>query len=249
MRKTSLMLGLLLSGLLHALVFLPALSDARRAEPQRERAADDGGKLTVMRTPAPQPMEPAAPPVPEENRQVPAPEPVEAPRLKELEKVADTSADMEDVQDMGDMVAESDSESLPRLRILWSSPEELRSVARFFGMKVIALDSHGNILGQVSLEGVVRLEPSEGNLTGFSNRVRALPSDFFGQSLPRAARSEIRDFWVLVPAGVDARFLTIQEDAIRRRGLQPSEVAAVEARFTPAGRGRYSLVITDVISL
>jgi len=81
-------------------------------------------------------------------------------------------------------------------------------------------------------------------LSAYSNRVRTLPRGFFG-SAPIAG-GDVASFWVLVPADLDARFVLLQRDAIRRKGLTPAEVRAMDAEFR-SSRSGYELVITRLI--
>ena len=118
-------------------------------------------------------------------------------------------------------------------------------VAAHLNMRIAAITADNQVTGEVATNGPVRVVPFEGRLSAYSNRVRTLPRGFFGPG--PVANSKIASFWVLVPADLDARFILLQRDAIRREGITVAQVRAVDAEFR-FSRGGYRLEITRVIA-
>lgn len=225
MSRTSFIFGAVLSVALHGAILLPQASSIL-VIPRPEQVAGERGQIVLAQTEKPWPDEP----------------PPAALKVKEVVK---TRAEVMAESTIGETDGENDG-ALPAMRILWSGPQELCSVARSLGMRVVAMDGEHQVVGEVLLDGTSRLVRFDGDLAGYSNRVRSLPTDFFEPLLRAGNDPSVASFWVLVPAEVDARFVRVQLDAIRERGLSAADVVSVEARFVEEPAGDYTLVVTAV---
>lgn len=233
MSKTTFVLGITLSIVLHTMLFLPA--GAERTElAQRPVATNIPGSVTVA-PPEPRPEKVEIKPPPERDQHRP-----------ELQRVVEANAPTILDQEPGDSAATEADDSLPALNIVWSGPDEVRRVAHALGMKVVAVDRKSQIIAEVALEGSVKLIPFQGALDEFSNRVRSIPQAYFGDRLLREVRQPFVGYWILVPVIVDQQIVEAQRDALFRRNLKASEVRRMEAKFILDGANGYQLVITSV---
>lgn len=140
--------------------------------------------------------------------------------------------------------APKDGTPVPDLVIaLDMSDAELRSVIRFYGMKVVAYPVTGDTAPAFYLEftgddlrGVERRE-GRGLLAGFSSRARDLTAHpAFWSRLSRAAAAHSIDPYhariaAVVPDRIERYFLHKQREAARRVGLALDAVRATHARF------------------
>ena len=241
MSRSSLILGVVAALVLHGLLFLPVTKHAQ-PEAAGEAPPNEGqGKEVTLaeppRAPAPAEMPTPAPPKTPQPRKP-------APELAKV--VAAPPAPSERPRPDGSAGAETDDAHLPPLRILWSSPGQLRQVARELGMRIVAVDAAGKILAEVSTDGQAALRKFAGRLDQYSNRVRTLPADFFGRRLAGPSAAKATALWVLVPAGLDRQWIELQKRALARRGLAGSKVRELEGRFESAA-GRATLVVTRVL--
>jgi hypothetical protein len=176
----------------------------------------------------------------------PAPEPVEAaPSALALSEVAEApTAEVE--HQGGDLASQRDGAGLPPLQIRWRNPDEVLAVSQALGLRVLALGREEETLGEiVGTRSGVQLVAFVGDYSRFSNRVRTLPGHFFGKELKRTDAGLVALYMILVPAEVDEHLMAAQRAAIKQVGLQPEEVAAVEARFRLRGES-YELEITSI---
>ncbi len=245
MSRTSLVLGLLLSLVIHALRVLPHW-DAISASPAVAQEKKTVPAVTMV-PPPPLPVEPLV----EQRQPPPAPKP--EPALPDIQfaevvepdttptEIGDTELAMETEPD--------DDQVLPATRIIWESPQELTKVARALRMRVVAVNRINEVVGALTLDGSLRIKPFDGSFDVYSNRVRSLPSSFFGPALQREAGHTIVAYWVLVPESVDREMADVVRQAVRRAGLTMSEVDWVEARFDVQAGGGHRLVVTDIRSL
>lgn len=245
MSRTSLILGILIAIAVHAALLWPfGTSPVKQSTPVVPR-------LTLERPPDEPEREVREPEPTEIARREDAPpsEPEPEPATSEPERRAEATppAKMEQVDEvrkpdletssLGQTSDEPDDDSLPPVRIMWDGPDEVRSVALELGIRIVAVDRRGDVLGEVARTGSSRIVPFDSGTNRFSNRVRMIDDrDFFGSEIPREVNG-LTAFWLLVPADLD-RALT---DEIRRKiyesGHAPSEVRFVEASFEQrAGR-------------
>jgi hypothetical protein len=245
MSRSSLIIGLLAAGALHALLFAPALWSSEQPDPADPSEDPPAVAITPPPEPAPTPEpEPVKQPTPEPK---PRPEPVKKPTppLREVHKQpAAQDPPPRQGNTHNNPVEEADPSDLPPLRIIWDSPSELRRIAARLGMRIVAVNSGGEILGEVPSAGAVRLVEFGGQLSRYSNRVRTLPVSFFGHQLARQAETAAR-LWVLVPTGVDRRWIHMQKQAIARAGVDLTGVRELEGEFRRA-RGTVRLVVTRI---
>jgi hypothetical protein len=242
MSRSSLIIGLLVAVALHAALFAPALWSSDQPDPSPPRQHPPAVAITPPPEPEPQPApEPVKQPAPE-----PAPEPVEKP-TPPLREVHRQPPSHDPPPQQGDTHAEPLEEvaasDLPPLRIVWDSPAQLRRVAHRLGMRIVAVNAGGEILGEIPADGPVQLVEFRGELARYSNRVRTLPVSFFGGQL--ASSSPAARLWVLVPVGVDRRWVATQKQAIARAGVGLGGVRELEGEFRPVGGGP-RLVVTRI---
>lgn len=250
MSRTSLVLGLLLSLVIHALLVLPHW-DAISASPAVAHEKKTVAAVTLL-PPPPLPVEPVV-----EERQPPPPAPKPEPVLPDVrfaEVVEPDTTPSEEPAETGDTeltreTEPDDDQVLPATRIIWESPQELTKVARALRMSVVAVNRINEVVGALALDGSLRIEPFDGSFDVYSNRVRSLPSWFFGPALQREAGHTIVAYWVLVPESVDREMADIVRQAVRQAGLTMSEVDWVETRFDVQAGGGHRLVVTDIRSL
>jgi hypothetical protein len=141
---------------------------------------------------------------------------------------------------------EISDDALPPLRIVWSSPGQLRAVAATTGMRIVGVNRQGEVIGEVPPAGQVRLEAFQGQLSRYSNRVRTLPSNFFGLPLARDDGQRVAELWVLVPSRLDRQWIDLQKRAIASAGLETQAVRAVEGQFASRA-GTFQLIVTRLI--
>lgn len=234
MSKSSLIVGLVLSSVIHAVFLLPAW--ARQSPPETDQAVPVPPVAVVppppvQETAEPIPLEPA--PIAEQVEMAevvtpPEPEAEEAPGNTEAEATAD------------------DEKLLPATRIIWESPRQLARVARALRMRVVAVDERGDVAGEVVLWGEPAIREFGGRLDVYSNRVRSIPLSFFGDSLPLAPELGVIGFLVLVPEEVDRQMAETVRGAVRARGLSAADVEWVEAAFDEGALGGARFVVIEV---
>lgn len=137
-------------------------------------------------------------------------------------------------------------DGLPPMRIMWDSPRQLADVAAALGMRVVAVTDKNEVAGEVPLNRPYKLEPFNGELVVYSNRVRTLPLSYFGAGLVAATEEPIAAYWVLVPQQVDRQFADLVRAALKRAGLPAAQVQWVETRFTLEGARQYRLEIVKI---
>lgn len=238
MSKSTFIIGMLVAAAAHAALLWPLDRPTTAAEDTKP----DVKPPTVAVLPeVPKVETPPPPPKPEPPAPLPAPKPVEPAPLK---RVVEAPPEPDAPEAAGETSADGPADVLPPLRVVWESADQLRTVAAHLGMRIVAVNADNQVAGEVATSGAVRIVPFEGRLSSYSNRVRTLPRGFFGSG--PVADSDVASFWVLVPADLDARFVLLQRDAIRREGLTPAEVRAMDAEFRSGGSG-YQLVITRLV--
>ena len=244
MSKTSLIIGCVLAAAMHGLLLFP-LSPSPAEEP---KPAEAPPKTTLVSAPAPEPPVPAAP-VPK-----PRPAPVEPPKTGKpaptpkppLQKVAQAPpAPKSELPDPADASVEADDKALPPMRIAWSSPQQVRTVARALGLRIVAVNADQQAVGEIDpYDG--KLRDFTGRLDQYSNRVRTLGRGFFATSDNDAGARDVAGFWILVPAAVDRQWMALQRSAIAERGMTAGQVSQVEARFVVSDAAGPKLSIVRV---
>jgi hypothetical protein len=244
MSKSSLIVGVVLSAVIHAVFLLPALAQRNSAQ------ADEAVPVppVVVVPPEPEPPEP----VPIENVpeiEPPPPEPI-AEQVEMAEVVTPPEPEAEETPGNTDAEATADDEKLlPATRIIWESPQQLARVARTLRMRVVAVDEQGDVAGEVALWGEPGIKEFGGRLDVYSNRVRSIPLSFFGDSLPLAPEMDVVGFLVLVPEEVDRQMAETVRGAVRAKGLSAADVEWVEAAFDEGALGGARFVVIEVHAL
>jgi hypothetical protein len=145
--------------------------------------------------------------------------------------------------------ASQEGDAVPPLRVYWGSASELLTVARALGMRLAAVNDDGDIIGEVDLSDRPALRAWPGLPFGYSNRVRMLSPSIFAAGIDRhgpAPSAEIAEIWIFVPADRDRSMVREQRDAVRRAGVRPEDVVAVDGQFIRAIDGSYELRVTNV---
>ncbi len=259
MSRTSLLAGMIAAVVLHALLWVSREAPADNRPPDRKAVAITPPPPIPEAKPEPQPdpepeeaPEPTPQPAPQRESQPqvrpkpPAPpaDPEPAPPSKPLQEVVEAPR-TPPADQAGDTGLQSDADGdLPRLRIVWRSSGELQAVAAQLGLRIVAVNTRGEILGEVA-GTPARLDDFDGDLGHYSNRVRTLPSSFFGRDVAEAASQPIDRFWVLVPAAIDRRWIALQKRALAAKGLDADGVREVEGAFGFSS-GRYRLTVTRI---
>jgi len=161
---------------------------------------------------------------------------------KELFK-PDSVKEVTSSQEQGDIkIEEPSKEYLPALKMDISDYEALTGAIRYFGMRIVLINSMGNFVDEIQLGTRLKVVPIQQALSEFSNRIRILPLNYFGIEIERIIR--VRDLTpcMLVPADIDKRFADLQRQAIEKEGHFLDEVEATGARFKKDGK-EYKLVI------
>ncbi len=271
MSKSSLILGLLAAVGLHVMLMGSAFEPTEAPQPQHEpamtlvRLPEPLPEVPVPQIPS-EPESVAEPDPPREPEPVAVPEPMTPPEIAEtpepipsppdplperpaMQETQIASAEPEEpleADNPGETSIQNAPEGespLPSMRIEWESPRQLLDVAETLGMVVVAMNNAREIVGQVVASSGPTLVPWDDDLRRFSRRGRLLGRNFFGQPILRSAPSAISEYWILLPPAVEAELLAVQLEEIRNRGLNATQVQAIDGRFQRVGR-TYQLVIT-----
>ncbi len=239
-------------------VLPPLPAPAPEAQPQVEPPETGSAEPEPPATPPPAPpaetvSKPSAPPppTPVETASAPPPAPAPAPPAADIRMsaVVEPAAAPESGPGLADAAPRRSGDAddgLPPMRIMWDSPKQLADVAAVLGMRVVAVTDSNLVAGEVPLKRPYKLEPFSGELVVYSNRVRTLPLSFFGAGLIAATDEPIAAYWVLVPEPVDRQFADLVRAALKRAGLDASQVQWVETRFALEGSGSYRLEIVQI---
>lgn len=139
-----------------------------------------------------------------------------------------------------------ENDYMPELKIDISDREAVCSAAKYFGMRFVVIDGRNNILSEVKVNSPAQLVPFSGSLSSFSNRVRQLPDDYLGEEISSFLADKGAGLYMLVPVGLDLKFMDLQKKAVIGKGLMPDRVRATAGKFVMDG-GAFELMITDVI--
>ncbi len=227
MSKSSTTFGVIIAVIIHALLFLPAVSAERKAEPKASQV-----KPVKIQASLAKPAEKAKP-APVKPHTKPNFKKLASARPAETSQPGQTSA------------AAKDDIHTPRLRMTCGSKQHLREVVEAMGMRIVAVNSGGQVVGQIAGDNKPALVEFDAELSQFSNRVRTLPRNFFGRQLDGRGR-EVSGLWILVPASVDQWLIKTQLEAAGRRGVGFGQVRVMDGVFEAQG-GQYKIVITNVV--
>ncbi|MHC4415561.1 MAG: hypothetical protein ACYS0G_09785 [Planctomycetota bacterium] len=208
-----------------------------RAEPLPLPVAEPEPALSEKEL-EPEPLE--AEPSPKPLAAAPAPPP------PSVEPALESFVDATSVGTDGRRPGDGDAEYVPPLRVHWKDAAELVSVARTLGMRLAAVDRHGNIVAEIDLSETPGLKIWRGLPYGYSNRVRMLSPSIFSSRLGDQGGADIREIWVFVPTDRDRAMIEAQKAAVRRAGARPEDVLYVDGRFVRAANGSFRLDINDI---
>ena len=246
MSRLAFVFGLVISLGLHTLLFIGGGTTPSRLSTKVEPETPVAAKVTF--SPSPEPKQPESPkPSPAREKTPPPAAPAKATLAKAPEPVVKPASPSEVGAGLGDLSDSTSADSLPELRLTWESVDQLLTVARALGFRLLAVNSGNQPVGELSLGDSITLKRFRGNLEGFSNRVRSLPAHFFGPEPLLQASEPVKCFWILVPASIDINWVRIEMQAVQARGLQNYQVSYVEARIIPTENG-YDLEIVNVVT-
>ena len=236
MSKSSFIIALLVSLAAHGLLFIgPGENSSAQAEPKPQKVA----KLTIPQA-KPQSQVKEYPQQPVSKKK----QPPEAEQFQEVVK-----ADSHNIPDsIGDFADNDSADTLPRLSLIWDSPEHLIEVAKALGLRVLPVNSDNEPIGELRFERDILVGKFYGGLNSFSNRVRTISARFFGQRVLNQCDQTIRHFWVVVPASIDHEWIKIQKKSLCSEGLTSSQVSYMEAMIVSDENG-FRLVITKIITV
>lgn len=240
MSKTSFIMGLTVSLLVHGLLLLQG---QRKKEIAHKKIRQEPKRVANLILPPP----PVVKDLPKEKPKELPPEQDKKPVVKELKKVVNTP-ETKVTEEPGDFSESESSDYVPELRLVWDNPEQLIQVAKALGMRILLVDRRNKPVGELLFEKDLLVKEFKGKLTNFSNRVRTISAKFFGPEVLRQSDESIKCFWIVVPASVDQVWITLQRQAIKSKGIRYSQVSYVEARIAPNGIS-YELVVTRVVTL
>jgi hypothetical protein len=237
MSKTSLIIGLLISICAHAVLLLPSSSKELLLRKKAQVLIKPTKKVTLKLSPkAKMQKQPQSAQHLEKNE----------PKISDLESVVKPST--QNVPDnIGDFSSSDEGDSLPPLRLVWDSPRQLIEISRTLGMRILAVRRNG-LVGEISLEDIPHVKAFDGELIGFSNRVRTISAQFFGPDILRTSDEPIESFWVLVPSTLDKQWISVQKQAIKSSSIPGAEVSYMEAKIVTDGHG-HKLVITKIVKV
>lgn len=237
MSKTSILTGLIVSVLGHTILFwdyIPGLEKKNLViNTTKEQAAK---AINVANIQMQKPLEVK----PHEAKQPPMSVLNKVEKLVSPKKVSSKG-------NRGDFSDKDDENSIPSLRLIWDNPDEIIAAQRI-GLKILAVEKGNQIVGELIFDGTLSVKPYQGDMSNYSNRVRTISYDFFGRQILSEINRPIDCWFILIPAEIDRKWLTIQQQAIHEKGLKYSEVAYVEARLVSENNG-YELVITKIVKI
>ena len=249
MSRLSFVIGLAVSLGLHSLLFVNVWGQGKRqavvAEPPKT------AKLIMPpppepKQPEPRQEEPKVEPHKEEVMEPPvqaAAKPLESP-----DQVVKATSPVDVGQDPGDHAESASGDVLPELRLTWDNSDELLTVARAMGFRILLINPKNQPIGELSLQNGITVKRFTRDLSGYSNRVRTLPPDFFGNRVVQQVNEPIRCLWILVPSAVDIHWVSAQKQAVEVQGLQNSQVSHFQAKIVATGNG-YDLKSVEVVTL
>jgi len=235
MSQTSLIIGLLSSIALHAVLLLPGSPEELLSRKKTKATIKPANKVALRLSPkTPAQRQPQSDRHLEKNES----------KMRDLEKVAEP-LNKNLAGRIGDLSPSGDDGRLPPLRLVWDSPRQLIEISKALGMRILAIRSN-QLIGEVSLQDAPHIKSFDGELSGFSNRVRTIPPQFFGPAVLRTSDEPVESFWVLVPSNLDRQWVSIQKEAMQSSRIPSSELSYMEARIVP-GELNHGLVITKIV--
>jgi hypothetical protein len=240
MSKTSFIIGLTVSLLIHGVLLLQG---QRKKEIAYKKVRQEPKRVANLILPPP----PVVNDIPKEKPKEQPPEQNREPAVEELKKVVNPP-ETKVTEESGDFSEIKSDDYVPELRLVWDNPGQLIQVAKALGMRILLIDTRNKPVGELLFDKDLLVKEFKGRLTNFSNRVRTISAEFFGPEVQRQSDESIKCFWIVVPASVDQVWITLQKQAIKSKGISYSEVSYVEARIAPNGDS-YELVVTRVVTL
>lgn len=231
--KKNLMIGLFVSAIAHGVLFLPNLKSEKKSVAQIQPENKVQGR--VILPPAPKMPQKAVKKQPSESEKKPV-SPME--NLTEMVKARSTISSKTN----GGLASEVDKDNIPELRVKWNNSEQLLTIAKNLGMRILAANGN-DIVGELNIIGALYIMAFDGKVSNYSNRVRTVPTSFFGTSVREKSGLVFDAFIVLIPQSVDHEWISKQKNVIKSKGLQCSQVSYMEAKIIWNGQG-YELVIT-----
>jgi len=222
---------------------------AASKRPETETQDESPKAAKVILPPQPQPKQPELPkhkPIQEET--VKTPVQAKAIPTKAPEQIVNPTSQSKVGPSPGDLSESASADGLPELRLTWESKEQLLTAGKALEFRILAVNSKYQPIGELSLENGITVKRFTGSLEGYSNRVRTIPANFFGSGLTQQVGEPIRCLWILIPASIDMRWVSVQQQAVQSNGLKNHQVSYVEAKIMSTNHG-YDLEVTKVVTL
>lgn len=176
----------------------------------------------------------------------PPPAPSEPVQTKPEEVVKPPKPQL--AQGPGPLPGTESDDSLPALRLIWDSPQQLIELAQNTGLRVLSVNGQDQPFGELVFGTRVWVKQFKGGLAGFSNRIRTIRPDFFGAEVQSQFKEPAMCLWVLIPASIDTRWVTAQRKALGSSGLHATNVSHMEAKIV-AGHSGCDLSVTRIVTL
>jgi len=247
MSRFSFVIGLVISLGLHSLLLING--GAAPKCPEIEILDESPKSAKVILPPKPKPKQPELhkpKPIPRETMETPVQ--AKAIPAKAPEQIVKPTSLSKVGQGPGDLPESASTDGLPELRLTWESKEQLLTAGRALGFRILAVDPKNQPIGELSLENGITVKRFIGGLKGYSNRVRTIPADFFGSGFIQQVSEPVKCLWILIPASIDIRWVSVQQQAVQSNGLKNHQVSYVEAKIVAANHG-YNLEVTKVVTL
>jgi len=228
--KKNFLIGACISVLLHVSIFGMPKMNFKKPAKELEKCP------VVARIPEPKEAKI------EEKKPIPE---IKQPKKQDMKEVFKPDSVDTDIvpEPTGNIKLEKPSkEYLPALKMDISDYNAIRGAIRYFGMKIALMDKHGNFVEEIDVGSVSRVRPLESGLSEFSNRIRILPSGYFGPRIEWILNMRELKACMLVPAEIDKTFADIQKEAIVKKGYDLKDVKFTNAKFIRSGN-RYRLII------
>jgi len=182
-------------------------------------------------------------PIKKEIKKAPVKEPEKKiENMKEVFKPDSVEIDAAPEEEGNIKIEEPTDEYMPALRMDISDRETIMGAVKYFGMKIALQNKMDNFVDEVSVKWFNKIIPIQEGLSEYSNRIRRLPENYFGEKLEKIIRMRKLKPCILVPAETDRKFAETQRQVIEKHGYRLDEVQSMTGKFVRGSKG-YSLEI------
>ena len=245
MSKMGLILGLVVTVLVHGWLLLGPVASAVTAEMPKEVAMVD-----VMKMPQPK-EQPVAKQKPKKQQEKPVEKKqvkVEPPKVTAPKLVESNKSRVAKEQPKGDFAGKSDGIVDPVVRINWPDTDSAIALLKSSGMKLVIYEQDGSVTNQVLFEdgsfsiATLQIKPSE----SYSDNLRIVDRvPAFAAIKKSLMLSATRRLAVLVPVDIEQMVESAKISEASRRGLSMKDIKVLGGRFDLAS-GRVRFVIDKI---